>query len=488
MSKSGLFAHFKSKEQLQLQTLEHGRQRFIDVTVRPALAVSRGEKRVRELFEGWLRWENEVVPGGCLFVTGSIEFDDQPGPMRDALVRDQRDWLDAVATVAEAAVSEGDFRADLDPRAVRLRAPEPDPRLPPLRPPARGRARGGPGPHGLRVPSSTALGRADPTLTERKHRHDRSQRSRKARSFVSGTSTLRAAFRAADLVAPRRRRPDRPRPLVHGCRRRWRRRRCHPAASRSPSPRRARRSAATSSATAPSVYLVHGWGGRGSQLAAFVEPLVAAGHRVVLFDAPSHGDSDPGPGRAGSHPRRGVRQGARRRLRPVRPRRGRGRALARHRRDVPVPCGSAGSAPSGWCCSPRWSRRGACSTSSRRSSASAPAPGAPSTATVDEFVGLPIAEFDAIVQAAHVDAGPDAGRARPRRPADAVRRRASGWSAALPDAELVTTEGLGHRRILRDPRSAWCVHPRAGSWRVAVSQSGGARSTTASPRRARRTA
>jgi len=116
LSKSGLFAHFKSKEQLQLQTLEHGRQRFIDVTVRPALAVSRGEKRVRQLFEGWLRWENEVVPGGCLFITGSIEFDDQPGPMRDALVRNQRDWLDAVATVAEAAVSEGDFRGDLDPQ------------------------------------------------------------------------------------------------------------------------------------------------------------------------------------------------------------------------------------------------------------------------------------------------------------------------------------------------------------------------------------
>jgi AcrR family transcriptional regulator len=116
MSKSGLFAHFKSKEQLQLQTLEHGRQRFIDVTVRPALAVSRGEKRVRELFEGWIRWETQVVPGGCVFVTGAVEFDDQPGPMRDALVRDQRDWLDTVATVAEAAVSEGDFRADLDPR------------------------------------------------------------------------------------------------------------------------------------------------------------------------------------------------------------------------------------------------------------------------------------------------------------------------------------------------------------------------------------
>ena len=115
MSKSGLFAHFQSKEQLQLQTLAHARRKFIDTTIRPALAVTRGEKRVRELFERWLAWA-EILPGGCVFVTASIEFDDQPGPMREALVADQRDWLDTLATVAETAVSEGDFRADLDPR------------------------------------------------------------------------------------------------------------------------------------------------------------------------------------------------------------------------------------------------------------------------------------------------------------------------------------------------------------------------------------
>ena len=118
MSKSGLFAHFQSKEQLQLQTLAHARRKFVDVTVRPALAVSRGEKRLRELFEGWLRWESEIVPGGCIFVTGSIEFDDQPGPMRDALVADQRDWVDAIATIAETGVAEGDFREDTDPRQI----------------------------------------------------------------------------------------------------------------------------------------------------------------------------------------------------------------------------------------------------------------------------------------------------------------------------------------------------------------------------------
>ena len=114
MSKSGLFAHFKSKESLQLETLAWARERFTDVVIRPTLAAPRGEQRVRTLFDRWLDWETESLQGGCVFITATIEFDDQPGPMRDALVRNQQDWLDFVATVAGTAVTEGDFRADLD--------------------------------------------------------------------------------------------------------------------------------------------------------------------------------------------------------------------------------------------------------------------------------------------------------------------------------------------------------------------------------------
>jgi AcrR family transcriptional regulator len=114
MSKSGLFAHFRSKEQLQLQTLDHARRRFTDTVVRPTLAAPRGEKRVRELFERWLDWETDGLVGGCIFVTASIEYDDRPGPMHDALVRDQRDWSELIATVAATAVSEGDFGPDVD--------------------------------------------------------------------------------------------------------------------------------------------------------------------------------------------------------------------------------------------------------------------------------------------------------------------------------------------------------------------------------------
>jgi AcrR family transcriptional regulator len=116
MSKSGLFAHFRSKEQLQLQTLDHAVARFTDIVVRPTLKAPRGEKRVRELFERWLDWETDALAGGCVFVAASNEYDDQPGAMHDSLLRQQRDWTEFIATVTGTAVSEGDFRSDVDPR------------------------------------------------------------------------------------------------------------------------------------------------------------------------------------------------------------------------------------------------------------------------------------------------------------------------------------------------------------------------------------
>jgi AcrR family transcriptional regulator len=114
MSKSGLFAHFKSKEVLQLETLQRARERFTDVVVRPALTTPRGVKRVQVLVERWLDWATDGLQGGCIFVASAAEYDDRPGPMRDAVVQNERDWLETIATVAGTAVAEGDFRADLD--------------------------------------------------------------------------------------------------------------------------------------------------------------------------------------------------------------------------------------------------------------------------------------------------------------------------------------------------------------------------------------
>ncbi len=113
MSKSGLFAHFDSKEDLQLQVLQTAIDRFIAVVVARALRQPRGEPRVRALFENWLRW-TQAIPGGCVFVSAANELDDRPGEPRKLLLAAQRDWLEALATAARIAVEEGHFRPDLD--------------------------------------------------------------------------------------------------------------------------------------------------------------------------------------------------------------------------------------------------------------------------------------------------------------------------------------------------------------------------------------
>jgi AcrR family transcriptional regulator len=114
MSKSGLFAHFRSKEQLQLQVLAGARERFIQIVIAPALKKPRGEARLRAIFESTLKqWEDEL-PGGCLFHAVSAELDDQPGPARDYLVETQRELADTLRRAAEIAIEEGQFRKDLD--------------------------------------------------------------------------------------------------------------------------------------------------------------------------------------------------------------------------------------------------------------------------------------------------------------------------------------------------------------------------------------
>jgi AcrR family transcriptional regulator len=115
MSKSGLFAHFRSKEALQLEILRMAGARMVETVVKPALATPRGEPRVRTLFDGWLQWEQSPsLPGGCPFMAASFELDDRPGPVRDFVVQNLRDWMDTMAGAARIAVQEGHFRADLD--------------------------------------------------------------------------------------------------------------------------------------------------------------------------------------------------------------------------------------------------------------------------------------------------------------------------------------------------------------------------------------
>jgi len=113
LSKSGLFAHFRSKEELQLQTIEHQSQRFVATVVEPIIRTPGGAARVQALFDCWMAWRTSQ-PGGCFFAAASFELDDRPGPVRERLAQLQREWLASITRVAESAIRRGHFRADLD--------------------------------------------------------------------------------------------------------------------------------------------------------------------------------------------------------------------------------------------------------------------------------------------------------------------------------------------------------------------------------------
>lgn len=112
LSKSGLFAHFGSKEALEVAVVEEASRQFVQAVMVPALRHPRGEPRLRALFDHWIQWGQR--PGGCFFVGASTELDDRPGPPRDALVRAIKDWIDDIAKAVRIAVSEGHFRSDID--------------------------------------------------------------------------------------------------------------------------------------------------------------------------------------------------------------------------------------------------------------------------------------------------------------------------------------------------------------------------------------
>jgi AcrR family transcriptional regulator len=119
LSKSGLFAHFGSKEDLQLATLRHSQERFEQVVFHPALALPRGLPRLRALFENWLGWIARTErPGGCVILAASVEYDDRPGPVRDALVAGQRELRGALAKAVRLAIEAGHLRPGTDPWQV----------------------------------------------------------------------------------------------------------------------------------------------------------------------------------------------------------------------------------------------------------------------------------------------------------------------------------------------------------------------------------
>jgi AcrR family transcriptional regulator len=116
LSKSGLFAHFGSKEGLEIEVLKATAQRFTEQVMKPAFTAPRGVARLRKLFKGWLAWNNDPAqPGGCVILAAAAELDDTEGPQRDLVAGLQASLLAALAKAARLAVEAGELRRDLDP-------------------------------------------------------------------------------------------------------------------------------------------------------------------------------------------------------------------------------------------------------------------------------------------------------------------------------------------------------------------------------------
>ena len=113
MSKSGLFAHFQSKENLQIEILKLAADMFTHKVVVPALKSRSGIPRIKALVNYWIDW-TAGMKGNCIFVSASNEFSDRPGKVRDYLLAQQREWNDSLEKVAMSAVREGEFREDMD--------------------------------------------------------------------------------------------------------------------------------------------------------------------------------------------------------------------------------------------------------------------------------------------------------------------------------------------------------------------------------------
>jgi AcrR family transcriptional regulator len=116
MSKSGLFAHFGSKEELQLSTLRAARRVFIDQAITPADEIPEGVRRLVALVGTWLEYiGGDIFEGGCLFMEGAAEFDNRPGPVRDLIAETMGMWLALLTEQAARAKELGELGAGTDP-------------------------------------------------------------------------------------------------------------------------------------------------------------------------------------------------------------------------------------------------------------------------------------------------------------------------------------------------------------------------------------
>jgi AcrR family transcriptional regulator len=118
MSKSGVFAHFGSREELQISVVREYHTQFESEVFAPAVREPRGLPRLRALFDRWFKRVSVEIDAGCIYISGAVEFDDRPGPVRDALVTMVQTWQQALERAIRMAIAEGHLRADTDPQQM----------------------------------------------------------------------------------------------------------------------------------------------------------------------------------------------------------------------------------------------------------------------------------------------------------------------------------------------------------------------------------
>lgn len=118
MSKSGVFAHFGSREELQISVIREYFSRFELEVFYPSLSEPRGLPRLKALFSNWMKRVAVEIQSGCIFISGAVEFDDRPGPVRDALANSVKTWLTALNRAVEQAKEAGHLRADADEKQI----------------------------------------------------------------------------------------------------------------------------------------------------------------------------------------------------------------------------------------------------------------------------------------------------------------------------------------------------------------------------------
>ena len=114
MSKSGVFAHFGSREELQISVIREYHERFEHEVFHPAIREPRGLPRLRALFERWVGKVATEIDSGCIYISGAVEFDDRPGPVRDALAGMVLLWHGALDRAIRQSVAMGHLRPDTD--------------------------------------------------------------------------------------------------------------------------------------------------------------------------------------------------------------------------------------------------------------------------------------------------------------------------------------------------------------------------------------